>query len=184
MYTYSPVFHFSCRIGYAEDNDNKWWYVGKSTSLPLCMLILLLSPQNFVLYYLQRYVDIFNHFLCWLAGRDYFTLCLLHGGECAQQVQSNYMYCFSMLYILLVCPARQLHTEQSVHKLHAHSECGGFYCGHLALGTERYNHPPNFHSLISRLLPTCSRASNDNCSGRLGTRLNTPHCIERRCILR
>ena len=58
----------------------------------------------------------------------------------------------------LVCPARQLHAEQTVHKLHTHPECGSFHSGHSALGTERYNYPPNFHSLVPKLPPTCSRA--------------------------
>ena len=52
---------------------------------------LLLPSQTFVLCSLQRYADIFNHFLCLLAGWNYFTLRLLHGGEGVQLVQSNYM---------------------------------------------------------------------------------------------
>ena len=32
MYTYSAVVYSPYRIGYAEENDNKGWYVGKSTS--------------------------------------------------------------------------------------------------------------------------------------------------------
>ena len=47
--------------------------------------------------------------------------------------------------MLLVGPACQLHPEQGVHKLHTHPQCSHFRCGHPALGTERYNHTPNFH---------------------------------------
>ena len=42
--------------------------------------------------------------------------------------------------VLVVGPARQLHAEQGVHKLHTHPECDRFHRGHPALGTERYNH--------------------------------------------
>ena len=104
MYTYSAVVHFFYRIGYAEENDNKVWYVGKSISVSLCVsrFITKYYIHHILLswYFLQRYADIFNHFLRWLTGRDYFTLRLLHWGEWVQQIQ--WIYRFIMLYFLLV----------------------------------------------------------------------------------
>ena len=112
MYIYSAVMYFHHRIGYAEENENKGWYIGKSTSPHLCVMCLppnttfielLLSSQTFVSCFLQRYADIFNHFLSWLAGWDYFTLRLLHGGEWVQRVQRvQSKHHFNMLYLLFV----------------------------------------------------------------------------------
>ena len=70
---------------------------------PSPFVLAVLSPNttySLVLYFLQRYADIFNHFLCWLTGRDYFTLRLLHWGEWVQRIQ--WIYCFIMLYFLSV----------------------------------------------------------------------------------
>ena len=84
MYTYSAVVYSPYRIGYAEENDNKGWYVGKSTSPSVCVrcttkyYLRHVTLVFTVLCFLQRYADIFNHFLRWLTGRNYLTIRLLH----------------------------------------------------------------------------------------------------------
>ena len=183
MYTYSAVMYSLYRIGYAEENDNRGWYIGKPTSPSICVWCFTTKYYiHQITLVLSNFCLVFSPKVCWYF-QSFFMLArwleLFYSTSSSRRWGGTvgtiklHDYCFNMLCLLSVqlasCTLNKLYISSTLILSVVVSILAilpWVQKGTTILLTSIASFP-SFHPLVPVQ------------GGGLGTRLCTLHCIKK-----